>query len=200
MFAKGHVITKGKGEGYNKPRVLEAEGTGEPKGGKEQHAPGERKQPGKGFPPALSVEHPLHSNALKASDTWLPSLLYPLHLEQSLARQRRKADIWWLNEVHRAVTGFFRGWAHRSFLPPPPFPLYKKFSDSLWACWGLFKRQIVLPLLQRTHRPPSIQNCLSVLVGTGGTACFARNLHRKWCNLGCFSAFSTSFPKLKKEM
>lgn len=97
MFAKGHVITKGKGEGYNKPRVLEAEGTGEPgepKGGKEQHAPGERKQPGKGFPPALSVEHPLHSNALKASDTWLPSLLYPLHLEQSLARQRRKADIW----------------------------------------------------------------------------------------------------------
>lgn len=73
MFTKGHVIIKGKGEGYNKPRMQEEEGTGEPKGGKEQHAPAERKQPGEGFPPALSGGAPF-STAIPCRDQTLGCL------------------------------------------------------------------------------------------------------------------------------
>ena len=54
MFTKGHVVIKGRGGGYNEPRMREKERQEEedqgPKGGKEQHAPSlEETVGGKGF-------------------------------------------------------------------------------------------------------------------------------------------------------
>lgn len=105
-----------------------------------------------------------HRNSLQGPDTWFSSLRYPQHLQQSLLPQRCHIGICWMNEVHSTATGFLNGWAHTSllfiFLPL----LYKKFSNSLWACGGFSKRQIVLLLFQRIHCPPPNQSCLSLFL------------------------------------
>lgn len=89
---------------------------------------------------------------------------------------------------HTKVWGFV-------FSSPPLQKAFKQLLD----LWGLFKTNS--PTAAPRAPPPTSQLKLplSVLAGRRGTACFARTLHRKWCNLGRFSSFPISFPKLKRE-
>lgn len=199
------MIIKGKGEGYNKPRTQEEEGTQEPEGGKEstQLRGKETARAGAsssplGGAPTSCTETPCRDQTLGRSS----SPIYPQHLEQSLAPHRCKVDIRLVNEWNpQSSYWLFRWLSTQKFPPPPPsLPLQKVFRQLLGPL-GPFQKTNS-PTTAPEDPPPTFQSelPLSVLLGKGGTACFARNLHRKWGNLGCFSAFSTSFPKLKKEM
>lgn len=142
MFTKGQVIIKGKGEGIiNQGRSRRKRLRNPKKGGASMHPAG-RKQ-GRGLPEALFIDQPhprSHRNSLQRSDSWLTSLLYSQHLEQSLAPHRCKINIWWMNEVHGADTGFLNGWVHRSLLFCFFFPSFTKSFQTAFGPAGAFSK------------------------------------------------------------
>lgn len=70
------------------------EETQKPKGGKDQRAPDWEETGQRASSSSSGISPTWHRNSLLGSGTWLPSLLYPQHLEQSLVQQSCQTDIW----------------------------------------------------------------------------------------------------------
>lgn len=80
------------------------------------------------------------------------------------------------------------------------FSAFTKSFQTAFGPLGPFQKTNSPTAAPRAPPPTSqLKLPLSVLAGRRGTACFARTLHRKWCNLGRFSSFPIPFPKLKRE-
>ena len=111
-----------------------------------------------------------------------------------------KVNTWWIKDVHGVVTGFLNGWAHQSLVFCFFFSAFTKSFQTAFGPLGPFQKTNNPTAAPRAPPPTSqLKLPLSVLVGTRGTACFVRTLHRKWCNLGRFSSFPISFPKIKER-